>query len=88
MEEGNDTKQEPMKMNVEDTSNSDGMSDSEEDDNKAPTSTDALPQISKSWAAITTNCPCYTGGNVAFSHAPLMTSSSITNSTSENEQPF
>jgi len=85
MEEDNDTKQEPMKMNYED-SNSDGMSDSEEDENKATTSTDALPQISKSWAAITTNCPCYTGGNVAFSHAPTMTSSSTTTSTSEYEQ--
>ena len=87
MEEDNDTKQEPMKMNDED-SNSDDMSDSEEDENKATSITDALPpQISKSWAAITTNCPCYTGGNVAFSHAPSMTSSSTTNSsTGEDEQ--
>jgi U3 small nucleolar RNA-associated protein 13 len=34
---------------------------------------ESSPQISKTWTALTTHSPCYTGGTVAFSHSPSAT---------------
>lgn len=64
---------EPMKMNdgVDNDSSDDGEDTDDEIENN-DASSDSPPPISKSWAALTTHSPCYTGGTVAFSHSPTM----------------
>ena len=68
---------------IKPSDNGDGSSSSADDDDDGDdtddddetgnpiTASDSPPQISKSWAALTTHSPCYTGGTVAFSHSPL-----------------
>ncbi|KAL7469966.1 hypothetical protein ACHAXS_010214 [Conticribra weissflogii] len=65
--------------NDSDDNDDDDNDDDESDNQKANAATAvAPPAISKSWTALTTHSPCYTGGTIAFSHAPtsLMTNSS------------
>ncbi len=51
----------------------DGEGDDDADDDvNATTASDSPPQISKSWAALTTHSPCYMGGAVVFSHSPAL----------------
>ncbi|KAL7542928.1 hypothetical protein ACHAXR_012213 [Thalassiosira sp. AJA248-18] len=83
MEDANQTTTEPMKTmnNVDSDDSSDVGDDTDDEDEENQESSNAtttavastLPPISKSWAALTTHSPCYTGGTVAFSHAPTMT---------------
>ena len=62
-------------------SGSDGSDNEDRDDVSNASSNDDAPdssppppaQISKTWTALTTHIPCYTGGTVAFSHAPSTT---------------
>ncbi|EJK47883.1 hypothetical protein THAOC_33368 [Thalassiosira oceanica] len=71
--------QEQMKDVGGDEDSSSG-SVSEEDEG---VETNESTTISKSWAALTTHSPCYTGGSVIFSHPPSPSSSP---STSAHEQ--
>ncbi len=54
-------------------SSADDDDDGDDDDETGNpvTASESPPQISKSWAALTTHSPCYTGGTVVFSHSPL-----------------
>lgn len=54
------------------SSSDDEIDDDADDDVNATTTSDSPPQISKSWAALTTHSPCYTGGTVVFSHSPAL----------------
>ena len=54
----------------------DDVSHASSNDDAADSSPPPPAQISKTWTALTTHSPCYTGGTVAFSHAPSMTASS------------
>jgi U3 small nucleolar RNA-associated protein 13 len=88
-----DTKQ--MKKNTGDSNSSedsDSSSDGGDDESgdevmKNASSSFQQPAISKSWTALTTHSPCYTGGTVALSHqsnlAPL-----AANGDKESSQPF
>jgi len=75
----------------EDANNNNDSSDSSDDDGNDSedevmnTSSSQQPAISKSWAALTTHSPCYTGGTVAFSHENNLSS---TASDEESPQPF
>ena len=61
----------------EDSSSSGSVS---EDDEGVETNEQTSATISKSWAALTTHSPCYTGGSVIFSHPPSASSSPSTSS--------
>ena len=82
-----DTKQ--MK---EDANNNDSSSDSSDDggddseDEVVNTASTQQPAISKSWTALTTHSPCYTGGTVVLSHENNL--SSTTTSDEDSSQPF
>ena len=83
---------EPMKNNdahsgsSSDGSDGDSIDDDEYATNITPASSDAPPPISKAWSAITTHSPCYTGGTVAFSHAPSSTSTTTATTTSSEDK--
>ena len=84
--ENADQTTEPMKIVNNESSSDDGEDTDDDDENEdANNKSDASPPpISKSWAALTTHSPCYTGGTVAFSHAPSATATG--SSTSGEEQ--
>ena len=81
---------EQMKEDANDSSDSSSVSSDDDDDdsedevmNNAPVQ---QPAISKSWTALTTHSPCYTGGTVALSHENIL--SSTPSRDEEPSQPF
>ena len=86
--DGEEVNSEQMKED-ENKSDSSDSSDDDGDDSDDEVMNDASaqqPAISKSWTALTTHSPCYTGGTVAFSHENSL--SSTTSSDEEPTQPF
>ncbi len=68
----------------------DSTDDDDDDDDDVDviaSSSDSLPQISKSWAALTTHSPCYTGGTVVFSHSPVAATATATTPLHLDGQP-
>ena len=76
---------EQMKEDGNDNDNSDSSDDSEDDseDEVMNNASAQQPAISKSWTALTTHSPCYTGGTVAFSHE-----NNLSSRDEEPSQPF
>jgi len=74
--------------NDEEEEEEDSGSDDDENDNSNPNEATAVapPAISKSWTALTTHSPCYTGGTVAFSHAPTSLTTNSSSAMDENEE--
>lgn len=83
-----DSKQMKEDENKSDSSDSsDDGSDDSEDEAMNDASTQQ-PAISKSWTALTTHSPCYTGGTVALSHENSLSSTTTSSSDEEPTQPF
>ena len=85
-ESENDSMSEEEQMNDggdDDDSSSGSASEEDEDEGVEKNDKQTSTTISKSWAALTTHSPCYTGGSVIFSHPPSASSSP---STGVNEQ--
>jgi len=84
-----DADTEQMKEDANNSDNSDSGddgSDDSEDEVEMNNSSSQQPAISKSWTALTTHSPCYTGGTVALSHENNLSSTST--SDEESSQPF
>lgn len=83
---------EPMKTtDGADDSSDDGEDTDDENQDNGPNATasdSSPPPISKSWAALTTHSPCYTGGTVAFSHAPSTTATTSSSEDQPSSQHF
>ena len=72
--------------NDNDSSDSGDDSDEDSEDEVMNNASTQQPAISKSWTALTTHSPCYTGGTVALSHENNLASTST--SDEEVSQPF
>jgi len=82
-----DTEQMKEDSNNNDSSDSsDDGGDDSEDEEVMNNASSQQPAISKSWTALTTHSPCYTGGTVALSHENNLSSTST--SDEESSQPF